>query len=164
MEEEGAIVLDPRIRDWVLVPILAVMFLVALVRQWAAVVAAGVRRPTPPQLQERQTLLRAERLRRNCGLLPFAAFSARRRAQRAVLDVRRPPDAQSAPNPMLAQGMDQGGMVEMMKTQVLGVAPQIALMMWVSYFFSGFVAVKLPFFLTPRFRSMLQRGMECVFI
>jgi len=110
-DREVMMVLDPRIRDWVLLPIFAVMFLMALVRQWAAVVAAGDRKTTPTQIQERQTLLRAERLRRHAGLLTASSFSERRRALRTVLDISRPAGAQPV-NPMLAQGMDQGGMVE----------------------------------------------------
>lgn len=46
----------------------------------------------------------------------------------------------------------------MMKQNMLTVLPNMLMMGWVSFFFSGFVLVKLPFPLTDRFRSMLQRG------
>ena len=49
-------------------------------------------------------------------------------------------------------------MVGMMKQNMAMIVPNMLMMGWVSFFFSGFVLVKLPFTLTDRFKSMLQRG------
>jgi hypothetical protein len=38
------------------------------------------------------------------------------------------------------------------------MVPQVFMMSVVNTFFSGFVLVKIPFPLTPSFKSMLQRG------
>lgn len=38
--------------------------------------------------------------------------------------------------------------------------PQLAMGAIVSFFFSGFVMGKVPFSLSPRFRPMLQRGVD----
>ena len=48
----------------------------------------------------------------------------------------------------------------MMKQNMVMIVPQIAMMGWVSHFFTGFVVAKLPFPLTDRFKGMLQRGVE----
>ena len=45
-----------------------------------------------------------------------------------------------------------------MKQNMMTVLPNMLMMGWVSFFFSGFVLVRLPFPLTDRFKSMLQRG------
>jgi len=57
-------------------------------------------------------------------------------------------------NPM----QDPFAMVGMMKQNMAMIVPNMLLMAWVSYFFSGFVLVKLPFGSSDRFKSMLQRG------
>jgi hypothetical protein len=55
---------------------------------------------------------------------------------------------------------DPSMMMDMMKNNVAMIVPQIALMSWVSFFFSGFILVKFPFPLTLRFKLMLQQGIE----
>jgi hypothetical protein len=61
-----------------------------------------------------------------------------------------------APNPMA----DPSNMVNMMKQNMSMMLPNVVMMGWISYFFSGFVLAKVPFTLTERFKSMLQRGVE----
>lgn len=48
----------------------------------------------------------------------------------------------------------------MMKQQLGGLGPQLALGAFVNYFFRGFVLGKLPFALSPKFRGMLQSGID----
>lgn len=48
--------------------------------------------------------------------------------------------------------------MEMMKGNMTMMIPNIVMMGWISYFFSGFVLVKVPFTLTDGFKEMLQRG------
>ena len=52
------------------------------------------------------------------------------------------------------------GMMDMMKTNMTMMVPNMVMMGWISYFFSGFVIVKIPFSLTSGFRDMLQRGVN----
>jgi hypothetical protein len=75
----------------------------------------------------------------------------------------------SAANPMA----NPSGMLDMMKGNmgsslltyisnppVAFMIPNFLMMGLISYFFAGFVLVKVPFSLTLRFKSMLQRGIE----
>eukprot|EP01121_Diplochlamys_sp_Union-15-3_P001456 TRINITY_DN11260_c0_g1_i2.p1 TRINITY_DN11260_c0_g1~~TRINITY_DN11260_c0_g1_i2.p1 ORF type:complete len:177 (-),score=30.44 TRINITY_DN11260_c0_g1_i2:71-544(-) len=48
----------------------------------------------------------------------------------------------------------------MMKRNVAMIVSNVVLFSWVDHFFSGFVAVKLPFTLTGGFRAMLQGGID----
>lgn len=46
----------------------------------------------------------------------------------------------------------------MAKGNLASFIPQTIIMWWVNHFFAGFVLMKLPFPLTPRFKEMLQSG------
>ncbi|CAO3681837.1 unnamed protein product [Rhizopus stolonifer] len=63
------------------------------------------------------------------------------------------------PNPMTDPDMMEG-MMEGLKKQMTNMVPQMIIMGWINFFFQGFVVIKLPFPLTPRFKSMLQSGVD----
>jgi hypothetical protein len=55
---------------------------------------------------------------------------------------------------------DPSMMTGMMKKQLTGTAPHLVMGFLVNQFFAGFVMGKLPFTLSPRFKVMLQRGVD----
>lgn len=69
------------------------------------------------------------------------------------------PDAKGQPpaNPM-SDPAAMDGMMGMMKGQMAMIIPQTLIMGWINAFFSGFVVLRMPFPLTPRFKQMLQSG------
>eukprot|EP00026_Physarum_polycephalum_P015503 Phypoly_transcript_16203.p1 GENE.Phypoly_transcript_16203~~Phypoly_transcript_16203.p1 ORF type:complete len:285 (+),score=75.31 Phypoly_transcript_16203:80-856(+) len=160
---EDLLVLDSAIRNWVLVPIVAVMFIVAILRSNITRLMQEDKKSDLKAIQQSQTLLRTKRLIVNGHKLPPHAFEARRQLftdkDRGILAIKGDPAAQPAANPMSMMS-DPTQMMGMMKNNMAMIVPQMLLMGWVSYFFSGFVAVKLPFPLTVRFKALLQRGIE----
>ena len=150
------IMLDPAIRDWVLIPIVIIMFLMGILRNN---VTKMLRKDVPPnvqQVQHNNQLMRARRLRANSAYIPHAAFTARKHY---FCDKANGVLAQKfdAPNPMAAM-QDPSVMMNMMQGNMAQMVPQMAMMGIVNYFFSGFILGKIPFPLTPSFKGMLQRG------
>lgn len=47
-----------------------------------------------------------------------------------------------------------------MRQQLATLGPQLALGAFVNFFFRGFILAKLPFALSPRFRGMVQSGID----
>jgi len=158
--KDSIITLDPNIRDWVLLPILLVMFLQGVLRQHIGVLLKDEKKPTKSTLQDiqnAQQLRRSARIRANCIYLPTSGFRMRK-AWFLSKALAEPKDKEGEVNDPLAQMQDPFTMVNMMKQQMSMVIPNMVLLGWVTYFFSGFVLVKLPFGLTDRFKSMTQRG------
>lgn len=148
--------LDPAIRDWVLLPLMLVLFLMGLLRNN---VAKLMRKDIPTKradVERNNTLMRARRLRANARFLPPAAFAMRKRYfiddNAGVLNQKI-----DAPNPM-SMMEDPNVMMNMMQGNFAMMVPQIVMMQIINYFFSGFVLGKVPFPLTPSFKGMLQRG------
>ena len=152
------LMLDPAIRDWVLIPIVIIMFLVGILR---SNVMKMMRKPVAPsrlQIQHNNQLMRARRLRGNLVYIPANAYAARRHyfigKESGVLVQKM-----EAPNPMSAM-QDPNVMMNMMQGNFAMMVPQMVMMGIVNYFFSGFVLGKIPFPLTPSFKGMLQRGLN----
>jgi len=135
------------------------MFLVGVLRHFAAKLMVSERKADLVQLRESQAVLRAQRLRSQCRFIPSSSFTMRRQfftdKEKGIFQK----EAQAA-NPQAAMMGDPTLMMDMMKKNMSMVVPQILIATWVNFFYSGFITAKVPFPLTPRFRGMLQRGVE----
>ena len=150
------LMLDPAIRDWVLIPIGIIMFLMGMLRNN---VTKMLRKDVPPDVKQvghNNQLMRARRLRANAMYVPQHAFAARKHyfchAETGILKQKM-----DKVDPM-AQMQDPSMMMNMMQGNMAQMVPQMAMMGIVNYFFAGFVLGKIPFPLTPSFKGMLQRG------
>jgi hypothetical protein len=158
MAGDHKILLDPAIRDWVLIPIMVIMFLMGLLRNNVTKLLRKDVMPTREKVKQNNQLMRARRLRANAHFIPFAAFQERKKffceKEKGILMQKM-----DAPNPM-AQMQDPSMMMNMMQGNFAMMVPQMAMMGVVNYFFQGFVIGKVPFPLTPSFKEMLQRGVN----
>ncbi|KAH0448461.1 hypothetical protein IEQ34_022261 [Dendrobium chrysotoxum] len=154
------LVLDTAIRDWVLVPLSVVMVLIGVLRYFVSKLLRSSQTPDAKVVREGQLILRARNLRAAGGFIPVKSFRARRfyytNEENGLLHV---PKGQ-AQNPQAQMFSDPNMAMDMMKKNLSMIIPQSLTFAWVNFFFSGFVAAKLPFPLTPRFRSMLQNGID----
>lgn len=162
--------LDPQIRDWVLFPITLVMILVGILRHYVVILLQSPpKKLSSASIREQRALAQSQILRAtsaNSSIPPahYRAISVRLSEAFKVGTYLKdgPPKSdapQSAPNP-LTDPTAMDGMMAGMKAQVIMMVPQMVIMGWISFFFQGFVLIKLPFPLTLGFRSMLQRGIE----
>lgn len=155
-------VLDERIRDWVLLPICLVMFLQGILRQNISILLKEDRKSSFESIVRAQLLKRSQRLRLNGKHISAESVAMRKRdlVNRALLD--RPKTDDDMANPMMpgASADPSSMMGGMFKQQLMMILPNMILMGWVSYFFSGFIVAKLPFALSDRFKQMVQRGVN----
>ena len=151
------LILDPSIRDWVVLPMVAIMILMGLCRHYASVMLKSAQKMDVEELKQRQVLQRTSRLRMRGGMLPAESFNARKAyfcaKERGLLNqaVKK-----SGTNPML----NPLGMVDSMKGNLVYMLPNMVMMGIISFFFQGFIILKVPFALTRCFKVMLQRGVD----
>jgi hypothetical protein len=152
------IILDPRIRDWVLLPIFFVMILQGILRQYVSVLLTDRKRTSAESVEQNSLLRRSQMLRAHAHFLPSSAFRMRKRylIEKEFRPRTSTTEGATPPNPM----QDPFAMVGMLKQNMAMIVPNMLLMAWVSYFFSGFVLVRLPFGVGENFKSMLQRGIS----
>ncbi|XP_061470422.1 ER membrane protein complex subunit 3-like isoform X3 [Rhineura floridana] len=124
--------LDGSIRFWVLLPVAWIAIAIGILRLRVAGLFRGERvLGWPEQRQDTQILARSRLLRENGRFLTHQGFL-----------------------------MHPTMVMEMMKGNLVNVLPMILIGGWINWAFSGFVATKVPFPLTLRFKPMLQRGIN----
>ena len=153
------LLLDSDIRMWVILPIVLISLLFGLVRHYATILLTNDTEPTIEQVKDGQALVRSRHLREHAGFIPNEAFLMRKQyfnhADTGYFKSQR----RTAPNPLNAMG-DPGMAMEMLKGTVTNVLPMILIGGWINLTFAGFIATKVPFPLTLKFKVMLQRGVE----
>ncbi|CAN0111648.1 unnamed protein product, partial [Phaeothamnion confervicola] len=105
----------------------------------------------------RQVLARSARLRVNGRMIAPEAYQVRKAyfmADRTGALLKE--DLPGPANPMA----DPSKMMDPMKSQAGFVITNGIMMTFISYFFAGFVMLRVPFPLTNGFKVMLQRGVE----
>ncbi|KAG2276159.1 hypothetical protein Bca4012_043632 [Brassica carinata] len=154
------LVLDTAIRDWVLIPLSVVMVLIGILRYFVSKLMRSSPSPDAKIVKEGQVIIRARNLKAGANFIPLRSFRTRRlyfsNEENGLLHV---PKGQGT-NPQAQMFSDPNMAMDMMKKNLSMIIPQALTFAWVNFFFSGFVAAKIPFPLTQRFRSMLQNGID----
>ena len=148
LDQQQTLLLDSALRNWVLIPIFIVMLLVGVLRHNVSILlAAGHTVLDLKAIREQRALTRSTLLRANGIHIPPSAFEARKRflldafGQDAFL---KDPSSKgkTPPNPMTdPAGMEN--MMGMMKSSMATMVPQMGLMAWINFFFSGFILRKI---------------------
>eukprot|EP00127_Corallochytrium_limacisporum_P001614 Clim_evm11s70 gene=Clim_evmTU11s70 len=149
------IVLDPAIRDWVLIPIVLITTGMGILRHYLGLLTGAGGAPPNPMAdmieQGDKQALASSQLVRNFGpLISEKGFQGRVKYLKAVLGR----DRGEAANPM----QDPSAMMNMMKGQMSFMVTQLVVGGVINSFFAGFLTTQLPFALTYKFKTMFQRG------
>lgn len=152
------LVLDWRIRFWVLLPITVATVLIGLLRSSFVSLLIRPQRVDLFKVRDASALSRSAAFRRASHILHPAQVKARRRAfSSSEGPLKRASTDKVSP---LAAIMNP----EQIGNQVVGIlsstVPTVVLGAWVRSMFGGFAVCRVPFPLSQRFRGMLQSGIE----
>ena len=152
------LILDPNIRNYVVLPLVVIMIFVNMARNYVSSLLRSDKTFDADEIKYRQVLQRASMLRSNGGFLTASAYAIRKgyfiSKEDGKLFEKVPKGGMNmaAMNPM--------AMMDMMKGNITFIVPNMIMMNIIQQFFQGFVLVKIPFPLTNRFKTMLQRGVD----
>lgn len=149
------ILLDPKIRDNVLLPIFVVVVLTSMIRSSLMILFKSDPKVDVKEVKTQSMLGRCKMLRAASHFLTEKAFKSRKayfvKKDVGVL-VKSVPKAKD-PMEALSAGSDPMAATGMMKGQMVFMVSQGLLAYWVSHLFSGFLVAKTPFPLTFQFKA-----------
>lgn len=158
----GGILLDEKIRVYVLWPIFLVVVMLSMLRSNLMVMFKSDPKVDLKEVKTNNMLNRCRMLKASHQFIHERFFRQRKayfvKKDQGVL-VKSPPKPKD-PMEMLGGGGDPMQAMGMMKNQMVFMVLQGLLAYWVSHLFHGFVVAKTPFPLGFQFKGMLQRGVD----
>lgn len=152
------LILDPNIRKWVFIPIIIMTLLLGILKHYLSMYLDKDVNMELQQLQERYILLRCRVLKLNASYIPKSSFITRmqyftnenltRKCNKKLKSKENFPT------------FDPNICINMLKNNLINILPMFLTGSWIVYMFPDFIATKLPFSLTLRFKSMLQKSMS----
>lgn len=142
---------------WVLLPIYISTILLGLIRRNLSSLFNRPPLVTLPKLASANHLSRSKHLRRNSSCISAAQFYARRNYFTAA---DGPLDVPPRQNTSMAALMNPESLANQVMSLVLALIPNVLLGTWARYMFAGMVVCQLPITLPPKFRTMLQAGID----
>ena len=151
------ILLDSGIRDWMLIPIFIVVFLAGMLRIVMSHLMDSKQEQEKNDVYVQETILRCEKFKKQCKILSETSYRNHRAyfCKPSVGILCK--EFESNAMPFFMDPTSQLGMIK--KNAAYGITTML-LLTWVSNFCSGCILARIPFPLTQKFRSMLQRGVE----
>lgn len=155
---------DKSIRDWVVIPMFILLIIVGMGRQYLSILIKNTPKVTAKELEkefrQKQVIAYSSRLRSHGNSISNTSYQRKKlyllHKENGLLQEK----ISTVPTSPLS---NPNAMMDMMKGNLIFMIPNIAMMTFVSYFFSGFLCLKLPFQLpSNKFKLMLQRGIDIV--
>eukprot|EP01050_Picozoa_sp_SAG11_P040320 SAG11_NODE_17464_length_518_cov_0.630072_1_plen_129_part_01 len=123
------IILDPRIRDWVLLPLTLIMVFMGLGRHYVTMLMNKVRKQNKDDVRDRMTLMRGQTLQNNCYYLPRNVFYARKAyyndEHKGIFRTAKETPPDPTKNPMMS---DPNMMMDMMGKNMTMIIPNLVMM------------------------------------
>jgi len=161
MYESQDLYLDPSIKYWVLFPIMIVMFLVGILRHNITTLLSESQGVTLLDIKETLAAKYGRMFIINRNYIPEHTFKMRKNFWiDSYSSGKYLKDPNATPNGDMLDPANMESTMSGMKKGFANMLPQYVLMSWVSFFFAGFVIIKLPFYLPLGFKDMLQRGID----
>ena len=163
------LVLDPDIRDWVVLPLFVIIVITGLLRHEVSryLQAQTKKVPLPSQAQRIQSKLQFASQLRNPKVMSNVMISSAQwthykqatlqklRDEILFLEQEKEKDSAIASDPM---EMIMSNPLGMMGGNMIFMVQNMVMMQGIQHFFSGFILLQVPFSLTIGFKSMFQKG------
>jgi hypothetical protein len=162
------LLLDPDIRDWVVLPLFVIMVAAGLLRQSVGQLLQSAKQKIPPTAQRAENVLKqTTKIRSGAAhYMTTWKWSGRKQHYRQLLldeadwcDQQHEQEQSKEKDSDDPMNMMMNNPLSMMKGNMAFMVQNMVMMQGIQHFFSGFILLKVPFNLTIGFKNMFQRGL-----